>query len=276
VIGPSYHLGEVGIGYTTVNLSASGGTPPYQWSISTGSLPFGLSVSPDGQLSGTPSTAGHFNFTVQVNDSAGAVASKAGSIGIYAPLALAASCAAQCDVEEGCTVCGSFGSANGGAPPYGLRVTSGSLPPGMNLKGLSLTGSFRLAGSLNQWSFTLQVTDQVGASGSVSANFFVFPHLALATSSVKCVQNSAQCVIQVNYSGGTPGATPTVSLSPFNPQPGPPNGYSVSASGGVLTFQANGSSGTYTGSVTITLTDQSLCGPGSAHCTATLFVSITL
>jgi hypothetical protein len=43
-----------------------------------------------------------------------------------------------------------------------------------------------------------------------------------------------------------------------------------------LTFQAHGGSGSYTGSVSITLTDQSLCGPGSARCSTTLFVSINL
>jgi hypothetical protein len=276
VSGAAYHLGEVGIGYSAVTLSASGGAPPYQWSIGSGAIPGGLTLSNDGQVTGTPSAAGHFNFTVQVNDSAGAVASKAGSIGIYAPMALTQSCASQCSVEEGCTVCGSFGSANGGVAPYRLAVTNGSLPPGMGLKGLTLTGAFPNAGPVGGFAFIIQVTDQFGASGSVSAQFYVFPHIALSTNSVKCVQGSAQCVIQVNYSGGTPNGTPTVTVSAFNPQPGPPRGYSVSASGGVLTFQANGGSGSYTGSVSITLTDQSLCGPGSARCSTTLFVSINL
>ena len=59
--------GEVGIGYTA-SLEASGGTPPYTWSFSSGSLP-GVTLSTSGVLSGTPTTAGTSNFTLQVTDS---------------------------------------------------------------------------------------------------------------------------------------------------------------------------------------------------------------
>jgi Putative Ig domain len=51
-------------------LSASGGTPPYQWSVSSGALPPSLSLTPGtGVLSGTPSAAGDFSFALQVSDS---------------------------------------------------------------------------------------------------------------------------------------------------------------------------------------------------------------
>jgi hypothetical protein len=50
-------------------LSATGGTPPYSWSIVSGTLPAGLALTGiSGALSGTPTTAGTFNFTVQVQD----------------------------------------------------------------------------------------------------------------------------------------------------------------------------------------------------------------
>lgn len=50
-------------------LLASGGVPSYQWSVSSGSLPAGLTLSDAGLISGTPSGSGSFNFTVQVQDS---------------------------------------------------------------------------------------------------------------------------------------------------------------------------------------------------------------
>jgi hypothetical protein len=51
-------------------LSATGGTPPYSWSLVSGSvLPDGLSLSTNGTISGTPTTAGATNFSVQVADS---------------------------------------------------------------------------------------------------------------------------------------------------------------------------------------------------------------
>jgi hypothetical protein len=66
IAGLPLHDGEVGVVYPSATLGASGGTVPYQWSISGGAMPPGLSLSPDGSVAGTPTTPGLFNFTVQV------------------------------------------------------------------------------------------------------------------------------------------------------------------------------------------------------------------
>lgn len=53
------------------NVSATGGTTPYSWSIFSGSLPSGVTLgSGTGLISGTPTAFGTFNFTVRVTDSA--------------------------------------------------------------------------------------------------------------------------------------------------------------------------------------------------------------
>ncbi|MDO8944393.1 MAG: putative Ig domain-containing protein, partial [Desulfobacterales bacterium] len=52
-------------------LVAEGGVPPYQWSVTSGSLPDGVSLSQAGLLSGTATLSGDFVFTVSVNDSDG-------------------------------------------------------------------------------------------------------------------------------------------------------------------------------------------------------------
>jgi hypothetical protein len=49
-------------------LGATGGTAPYMWSIKAGTLPAGLSLSGNGSLTGTPTTAGLTAFTVAVAD----------------------------------------------------------------------------------------------------------------------------------------------------------------------------------------------------------------
>lgn len=60
--------GSIGSPYD-VFMTAAGGTPPYMWAITAGALPPGLSMSPEGEISGTPTTTGTFDFTVQVTDS---------------------------------------------------------------------------------------------------------------------------------------------------------------------------------------------------------------
>ncbi len=78
--------GIVGTAYSA-SLSASGGTPGYTWSITSGSLPPGLTMTASsGQISGTPSSAGTFSFTLKVTDSGSPTqsASQAFSIAIAA------------------------------------------------------------------------------------------------------------------------------------------------------------------------------------------------
>ncbi len=61
-------------------LVATGGLTPYTWSVTSGSLPTGLTLSAGGLISGTPTVAGTSNFTVQVMDSASSTASAGLSI----------------------------------------------------------------------------------------------------------------------------------------------------------------------------------------------------
>ena len=61
--------GARGAAYTAT-LSASGGAPPYTWTVASGSLPPGLSLSLSGTITGTPIGAGTFAFTVETADSA--------------------------------------------------------------------------------------------------------------------------------------------------------------------------------------------------------------
>jgi PKD repeat protein len=77
--------GTEGVAYTTT-LAATGGTPPYTWSIVSGALPAGLGLDAGtGVISGTPTASGTSSFTVQVAAS-GETATKALSIAIATPV----------------------------------------------------------------------------------------------------------------------------------------------------------------------------------------------
>ncbi len=290
-----FHIGEVGIQYPPISLGASGGKPPYQWSITDGTFPPGLTLSAGGSVSGTNSAGGRFDFTVHVVDSAGAAANLGSSVQIYSPLVTAAYCAGQCSVEEGCvTVCGVFGGASGGFPPYHYTTTGGAVPPGMGLSGLALTGAFPAPGPVGAYNLTVVVTDQFGAQGTVGANWYVFAHIAFSQTSATCGGiRIFSCSLQIPYSGGTPNGKPSVNVTSVsgaslgtlsvtgacvsNPTTNPPPGMVTTAGGGVMTLAAGPPDQktwcAYSGTITFVLVDQSPCGPG-ANCATSNILTV--
>lgn len=78
----------VGVAYSHL-LAASGGTPPYAWSIIRGTLPSGLQVNRTlGTVTGTTLTPGTFQFTLQASDSRGSLGQKDCSLRVVASLRL--------------------------------------------------------------------------------------------------------------------------------------------------------------------------------------------
>jgi hypothetical protein len=74
--------GTVGAAYSAT-LTATGGTPGFTWAVMVGVLPTGLTLDPGtGVISGTPSAAATFSFTVQVTDAASQTATRGLSIAV--------------------------------------------------------------------------------------------------------------------------------------------------------------------------------------------------
>jgi MBG domain/Bacterial Ig-like domain (group 3)/Putative Ig domain/NHL repeat len=133
-------------------VSASGGTSPYTFTVSTGSLPAGLSLSAGGVLSGTPTAVGTFTFTIQAQDSTGSgsggpfTGSQSFSVTIAAPTVVVS----PSTLPNG-TVTSTYSqalSAAGGSGSYSYAVTSGGLPAGLSLNSTTgaLTGTPTAAG----------------------------------------------------------------------------------------------------------------------------------
>lgn len=76
--------GTVGTAYSET-ITAQGGTSPYTYAVTSGSLPAGLSLSSSGVISGTPTTAATSNFTITVTDANGFTGSQAFQITIATP-----------------------------------------------------------------------------------------------------------------------------------------------------------------------------------------------
>lgn len=69
----------------TAQLTAAGGTGPYSWSLTSGSLPVGLTLDSTGQIAGTPVLSGTYTFSVEVSDSSTPVQTAIGTLSITDP-----------------------------------------------------------------------------------------------------------------------------------------------------------------------------------------------
>ena len=168
------NTGQVGVPYSS-SLVATGGVPPYTFSIVSGSLPPGLTLNPTtGAITGTPTTAGTFNFTAQVVDSnsAGATSTTASCSIIISPPALALTCASA-NAQVGVPYSSAL-VATGGVPPYAFSIISGSLPPGLTLNPTTgaITGTPTTEGTYN---YTAKVVDSTGATVTTACSITVAP-----------------------------------------------------------------------------------------------------
>jgi hypothetical protein len=82
---PNLPVGTVDLAYNQ-KFTATGGTDPYTFAVSAGALPAGLTLDPDGNLSGTPTAEGEFTFTVQARDSKGDSGQRAYALATQRPL----------------------------------------------------------------------------------------------------------------------------------------------------------------------------------------------
>lgn len=159
-ISPPYLVdAKVGSPYSQT-FAASGGVAPYTFTASY-SLPAGLSLSPNGVLSGTPVEAGSFDISITATDARGVVGAQSSQLLIAPPFV----------ITPGFLPNGSLGvaynqtiAASGGAAPYTFAVAGGALPPGLTLSSAGALKGTPSAGGY--FSFGVAVTDARGLKAS--------------------------------------------------------------------------------------------------------------
>ncbi len=175
---PTLPPGVLGQPYSQ-SITATGGAAPYSYSVTSGALPTGLVLNgATGLISGSPTTAGQFNFTITAIDGNGCPGSRPYTIVI--PLISICPSIVVNPITLPPPVPGfpynQTITASGGLSPYTFTVSSGALPAGLSLNPITgvISGTPMVAGNFN---FVITATDANGCPGSRSYAF----NLVLAT-----------------------------------------------------------------------------------------------
>jgi uncharacterized protein YhjY with autotransporter beta-barrel domain len=164
--------GTAGVAYSQA-FTASGGIAPYTYAISAGALPAGLSFTSAGLLSGTPTVAGTFNFSITATDS---TTGTAGTVTVAYTLTLSVpTITVNPPVLPNAVLSVPYNhviNAVGGTQPYTFAVTAGALPAGVTLGADgTISGAATATGTFN---FTITATDALGFTGSRAYAITVF------------------------------------------------------------------------------------------------------
>jgi hypothetical protein len=221
---PSWTTNKTGYSQT---ISASGGTGAETFSITVGSLPAGLALnSSTGLVSGTPTAAGTFNFTVTATDTVGAVGSKAYSLTINPAVALGPATLPAWTVNEAGysqTI-----AASGGTGADAFSITAGALPAGLALNNSTgaIAGTPTAGGTFN---FTVTATDAVGATGAKAYTLTINPALAVSPAALPAwTADQAGYSQTIAASGGTGADAFSITAGTL------PAGLSLNSSTGVI------------------------------------------
>ncbi|WP_348270052.1 putative Ig domain-containing protein [Edaphobacter paludis] len=225
--------------------TASGGTSPYIYSISTGVLPAGLSLNgTTGAISGTPTASGTFSFTVRAVDSSTGTGSPFFTANNYtlvmaAPTIILIPASLPSPMVE--TAYGQTISTTGGTSPYTYSISAGALPAGLTLSSTTgvISGTATAGGA---FSFTVTAKDANNFTATQAYSFTIAaPTITLTPTTLPSPTIEKAYSQIVSATGGA---------SPYT--------YSISAgalpSGLTLSSPTGGISGTATASGTFSFT----------------------
>ena len=191
----------------SVQLNASGGTPPYGgWTVASATLPPGLTLDPvSGLLGGIPSATGGYSFTITVGDAAAATAAPQPftiSIAVAPVVGTTSLPSGVVSVPYSATL-----AISGGTAPVTWSIPSGTLPTGLTL--FSTTGiisGIPKSAAVSPFRFKVQATDAAGVTA--------IQQLSIAINQASLMVSPGSLTFNVNPA--VPGSLAAQSISVFS------------------------------------------------------------
>jgi large repetitive protein len=200
-IGQAYSQTFTALAVTNTN-PVQGSPASATWSVQSGSLPPGVTLTSAGVLSGTPTAEGSFTFVVRAVGGGGASDVETETLVVRQPVTpsspfLGGAAAPKAEVGVAFTAAQ---NATGGNGTYTWTVGSGALPTGLQLAtDGTVSGTPTAPG---RFTFALRVTDGEGRIATVNGTLVVAAKLAITTRSLKSAKVGRAYRVKVAKIGG--------------------------------------------------------------------------
>ncbi|WP_395751928.1 putative Ig domain-containing protein [Prosthecobacter sp.] len=259
----------VGTAYSQT-VTSSGGLAPYTFSVGSGALPAGLTLSSAGVISGTPTSSSSATFSILATDSYGCTGSTSYTITPVCPTVTVNPTTLPSGLVG--TAYSQTLTASGGTAGYTFAVSSGTLPAGLTLNaGTGVLSGTPTTSNASGVLLTFRATDANGCSGTRTINLIICPVITLAPATLPTPIVGTAYSQSITASGSSAaytytlagGALPTwATLSSAGVLSGTPT-TTTSATFTVKATDANGCTGTLSYTVapvcpTITITQSAL------------------
>ncbi len=199
-IGQAYSQSLTAKQVVTLN-PRTGDSARATWSVLSGALPPGITLSESGALTGTPTSEGSYQFVVKALngssfDTKTYTLSVRQPVSAKSPFGSVIRPVAEVGIRFGKTF-----TATGGSGTYAWALASGALPSGVALdpsKG-TISGTPQAAGN---FAFSLTATDSEGRVATADAAMTVAPRLAIKTPGVKTARLGSPYQTKIATVGG--------------------------------------------------------------------------